>query len=62
MLNVSIVVRTNDQQQSFRPLIGNVVDQFVADHVPAAVQDFLRRSMSWSSDDVLAAEQQPQIE
>ena len=45
MLNVS-TVKTNDQRQSFRPVVSNTVelDQYlaVADHVPATVQDLFR--------------------
>jgi len=39
MLNVS-TLRTNDQQQLFRPLVNSSIDLFVADHVQATVQDF----------------------
>jgi len=41
MLNVS-TVKTNDQRQSFRPVVSNTVDQYLADHVPATVQDLFR--------------------
>jgi len=35
-------VRMNEQQQSFRPLVNSNVDSFLADHVPAAVQDLFQ--------------------
>jgi len=41
MLSVS-TLRTNDQQQSFRPLVNSSIDQFLADRVPPTVQDLFQ--------------------
>ena len=36
------ILKTNDQQQSFRPLVNSTVDQFMADHVAATIQDLFQ--------------------
>jgi len=35
-------LRTNEQQQSFRPLVNSSIGQFLADHVPPTVEDLFQ--------------------
>jgi len=57
MPSVSIL-RTKDQQQSFRPLVISVVDQLLADHMPTTVQDLYQMV---SVLDLPAAEEHPKL-
>ena len=56
MFNVS-TMRTNDQQQSFRPLVNSTVDYFLVDRVPETVQNLFQMVDVFELLDTPAAEE-----
>jgi len=50
-------VQTNDQQQSFRPLVNSTVDYFLVDRVPETVQNLFQMVDVFELLDTPAAEE-----